>query len=205
MLTDKQRKFLIEGAEGIDAEPKSQKVRNYRRNIRERTKTALEDIELLAQQLELRDIEQILFDSKADFEYTKAEKAQDVADWSNEGVDSHKSHLNCMPAVIEFFYLGTMSTRKPFFQWLSRDGIRRAYQRQNQVVNSADVSLDLELGPKAENIDTDDLTDLSQKELNTVINSGEVSLKQLVEAREDLDMSFSQEAIDMFDSGEESS
>jgi hypothetical protein len=59
MLTEKTRAYLEGGPESIDAEPKSQKERDYRAEIRNRIKNGIEDLALVAQNIEARDLEQL--------------------------------------------------------------------------------------------------------------------------------------------------
>jgi len=174
-LTDTQRDYL----RGEHTPPNDNAEQQMRLKIRNRTKKALEDIDLLADGLSQDDIEQTLFDSKPAFEVETWEKAQ--------GRDpDHKSHLDTMAGVIAFFYRGIMSDNRPFYQWYTQWGIKRAYRRQNRVVNDVDIDLEIDLGPKASGIDLDDLSELSQREFWTAVRAGKITPEQIVENREQL-------------------
>lgn len=192
-LTDTQRDYL----RGNHDPPTDNAEQQTRLKIRNRAKKALEDIDLLAAGFGQEDIEQILFDSKAEFEWEEWERQQGIT-------TDEKMHLNSMVGVMAFFCLGTMTDNRPFVSLLTRQGIQRAYNRENQVVEGVDVTIDVELGPKASEIDTDDLGSLSHEEFWTAVRAGEITPQDMVENREQIQdkVNMTDEMVEMF-SGEE--
>jgi hypothetical protein len=171
-LTKTERSYLL----GKHEPPSDNAEQQMRYKIRERTKKALEDLDILAHGLSQSDMENILFDSKGEHEVESWELAQDV-------VNAEKSHLNNMTGTLSFLYLATLSDRRPLFKILTEQAILRAYNRQDRAMDLRDieVTLDVDVGPRAEDIDTDSLGQLSQKKLQTLLNSGQIGLEEVVD------------------------
>jgi hypothetical protein len=213
MLTEAQRDYLDDGPEGIDAEEKPQKVRNYRSNIRKRVKEALRDFERLAENMELRDIEQIFYEPQPDMSESEIEKAKyeaiksslsdSVEPFQYLDLPDESSRIDRIPDAIAFLYLGTiaeeMAPEEPnpyannpdLFEMLIMQGVYKAHtKRRNQIVEDIDVSIDVELGPKVDEIESDNLEELSHAELGLLRDQGEISMEEFFEATtagEDLD------------------
>lgn len=201
MLTEKQRAYLVDGAAAIDADEQSQKTRNYRANIRQRVKDALADFDTLAATLEERDIEQIFHDPQYSGQLRESDRLQRRTGHEPDPYAALEEtpSVNYIPSVIAFLYLGTIQERKApsrvpdhenpfaddprFFADLVETGIERAYtHRRNQVVEELTVSIDLELGPTADELNPDDLAGLSHAELGALLDTGEISIDEFLEA-----------------------
>ncbi|RLM47536.1 hypothetical protein DVK00_03235 [Haloarcula sp. Atlit-47R] len=196
MLTEKQRDYLIDGPEGIDTEPKSQKERDYRANIRNRVKEALEDFDLLASQLELRDVGQIFYDPNTVADRSGPEAAQE--DYSGDENRTptpldETPPTNQIPAVLTFLYLGTISQQKrageenpfandpQFFESLVKQAIHASHTRRGELVDT-NVDIEVEIETATGDIDTSELESLSHSELGLLYDNDEITTEQYFEA-----------------------
>lgn len=159
LLTNKQREYLL----GVsDIEPKSAEDRAMRARIRNRVLAGVRDMRLLLYQLEDRDCGDAVW-NKPTFEGVRS--------------DAIGFLLRLFPDE----ELREFDRKEDIFEIELASALRSYYRRNGIEVEDIDVSIDVEFGREAEEVKTEDLGDLSEREIFFLMDSGELDLGELVE------------------------
>lgn len=162
LLTRKQREYL---AGQTNIESKSPDERSIRSRIRTRLKHLVRDMSRVMNGAEVRDIDQA-FEEEDIINAWKSALALLLQRWvkfeSSLRVDKDspdKSLVDTLEDLIE-------------------GGITKAYKKRGQIIEEVNVDIDIEFGDKADEIEYDELEELSDEELSALYQSGRISLDQ---------------------------
>lgn len=166
LLTKKQREYL---AGRTDIEPKSADERSIRSRIRTRLRHLIRDMSRVSNQAEVRDIDQA-FEQVDIVNLWRSSVALLLQRWAKyESLHRTNEHSPDKPSINRL-------------EELIETGIVDSYRRRGQIVEEANISIEIKFGDKSDGIEYDELDELSQEEQMVLYESGKVSLSQIFEA-----------------------
>jgi len=170
LLTKKQREYLTGQT---DIKPKSADERSIRSRIRSRLKHLVGDMSRVANQAEVRDIDQAFEDEdivnlwESSFALLLQRWVKYESSFRSNEYAPDRSLTDSLEDLIE-------------------TGIVKAYQRRGEIVEGVSVDIDIEFGNTADEIEYNELSELSPKELTVLYESGQISLDEAWRAGFDL-------------------
>jgi len=170
LLTPKQREYLIGES---DIEPKSAEERAIRNRMRERLHVSLLDLELLSVSLEERDIKSV-FEKGEIFNHISPtfglifDGLARASKYNHPSSDFERPNDEVLDMYANFV----------------EGGLESLYRSRGFSVEDVSVSIDLTLGPTADEIEKKQLNTLSTDELTLLLQRGEITREEFTDTIE---------------------